>query len=84
MSAPATATTKRPRASAEAAGYVATVAFLVAYLLNVAGTGVIVQGGLNLVGAVVAAGYLYGKRAMPSVISNVAWAVITVAGLIVR
>jgi len=84
MSAPVTGTATRRRVVSELAGYVATVAFLAAYLLSVAGTGVAVQAALNLVGAVVAAVYLYGKRAMPSVISNVAWAVITVAGLIAR
>lgn len=68
----------------ELAGYFAMVAFLSAYLLNVAGAGHLLQAGLNLAGAAVAAVYLYKKRALPSVISNVAWVAITLAGLILR
>jgi hypothetical protein len=68
----------------EAAGYFAMVAFLSAYLLNVAGAGHYVQAALNFSGAVVAAFYLHKKRAVPSVISNLAWVAITVAGLLMR
>lgn len=60
------------------------LAFLSAYCLNVAGTGHLVQAGLNLTGAAVAAVYLHKKRAVPSVISNLAWGLITLAGLLVR
>lgn len=60
------------------------LAFLGAYCLNVAGTGHLVQAGLNLAGAAVASVYLHKKRAVPSVISNLAWGLITLAGLIVR
>ena len=66
----------------EAAGYLATVSFLGAYLLSVAGRGEPVQIALNLIGATVAAGYLYKKDAVPSVISNVAWIAITIGGMI--
>ena len=68
----------------EAAGYFAMVAFLSAYLLNVTGTGHLVQAALNLSGAAVAAFYLYKKGAVPSVISNLAWVAITLAGLMMR
>lgn len=66
----------------EAAGYIAMLAFLLAYLLNVVGTGYAVQAALNLIGAVIGALYLRRKKALPSVISNVTWAGITVVGLI--
>lgn len=75
----------KPSASAirlEAAGYIAMLAFLLAHLLNVVGAGYAVQAALNLVGAVIGALYLRRKKALPSVISNVAWAGITVVGLI--
>ena len=68
----------------EAAGYFAMVAFLSAYLLNVTGTGHLLQAALNLSGAAVAAFYLYKKGAVPSVISNLAWVAITLAGLMMR
>lgn len=68
----------------ETAGYFAMVAFLSAYLLNVAGTGHLLQAALNLSGAAVAAFYLYKKGAVPSVISNLAWVAITLAGLMMR
>jgi hypothetical protein len=58
------------------------VAFLCAYLLSVAGVGHLVQAALNLIGATVGAAYLHKKNAVPSVISNLAWAAITIAGLI--
>lgn len=69
---------------ADAAGYFAMVAFLSAYLLNIAGAGRLVQAALNLAGSVVAAAYLYKKGAVPSVISNLAWVAITIAGLMLR
>ncbi len=68
----------------EAAGYFAMVAFLSAYLLNVTGAGHVLQAALNLSGAAVAAFYLYKKGAVPSVISNLAWVAITLAGLMMR
>lgn len=68
---------------AEAAGYFAMLAFLSAYLLDVAGAGQLIKAALNLAGATVGAIYLQKKGAMPSVISNLAWAAITVAGLII-
>ncbi len=70
-------------ARAEAPGYFAMVAFLFAYLLNVMGSGRVIQAVLNLAGAIVGALYLKRKRALPSVISNLAWAAITVVGLLV-
>jgi hypothetical protein len=69
---------------ADAAGYFAMVAFLSAYLLNIAGAGRLVQAALNLAGSVVAAAYLYKKGAVPSVISNLAWVAITIGGLMLR
>lgn len=66
----------------EAPGYVAMVAFLCAYLLSVVGAGHLIQAALNLIGASVGAAYLRKKDAIPSVISNLAWAAITVTGLI--
>ncbi len=74
-----------PSASAirlEAAGYIAMLAFLLAYLLSVVGAGYTVQAALNLLGAVAGAFYLRRKQALPSMISNVAWAGITIVGLI--
>jgi hypothetical protein len=67
---------------AEVPGYVAMLAFLCAYLLSVAGIGYVIQAGLNLLGASVGAIYLRKKDALPSVISNLLWAVITLGGLI--
>ena len=66
----------------EAPGYFAMAAFLCAYLLNVADTGELVQTALNLSASVVGATYLLKKNALPSVISNVAWAIITMAGFL--
>jgi hypothetical protein len=66
----------------EAPGYLAATAFLVAYLLMVAGSGRIFQAALNLAGSGLATSYLWRKRAMPNVLLNVAWAIITVAALI--
>ena len=66
----------------EAPGYVAMLAFLCAYLLSVVGAGYVIQAVLNLLGASVGAAYLRKKDALPSVISNLAWAAITIAGLI--
>jgi len=68
--------------SGEALGYIATLGFLLAYLLNMADVGPQLQTALNLVGAVVAATYLYRKHAIPSVISNIAWGVITIGGAV--
>jgi hypothetical protein len=68
----------------ESAGYFAMVAFLVAYALNVSGTGRLVQVALNLSGALAAAIYLNKKHAVPSVISNLAWVAITIGGLFLR
>lgn len=67
----------------EAAGYFAMLTFLAAYLLNVAGLAHPVQVILNLSGAAVGANYLLRKGALPSVISNVAWAAITITGLFI-
>lgn len=67
----------------EAAGYFAMLAFLVAYLLNVADRAHHIQVILNLSGAGVGAGYLHKKGALPSVISNVAWVAITLIGAII-
>lgn len=58
------------------------LAFLCAYFLSVAGTGRLLQAALNLIGASVGAFYLRKKDALPSVISNIAWATITIAGLV--
>lgn len=66
----------------EAAGYIAMLAFLLAHLLNVVGIGHGAQAALNLIGAGTGALYLRRKKALPSVISNVTWAGITVMGLI--
>jgi hypothetical protein len=66
----------------EASGYLAAVSFLVAYVLMVAGVGRISQAVLNLAGSGLAAVYLWRKRALPNVLLNVAWALITLAGLI--
>lgn len=68
----------------EGPGYVAMLAFLAAYLLNVADAGRHAQAALNLAGAGIGAAYLYGKHALPSVISNLAWGLITIAGLMLR
>lgn len=68
----------------ERLGYFAMVAFLVAYLLSVTGGPHIVQALLNLSGAGAGALYLRNKNALPSVISNLAWAAITIAGLLTR
>lgn len=65
----------------EAPGYVAMLAFLCAYLLSVLEAGPLIQAGLNLLGAAVGAAYLRKKDAIPSVISNLAWGAITIAGL---
>jgi len=70
--------------SGDAFGYIATLAFLLAYLLNIADVGPQLQIALNLVGAGVAASYLYRKHAIPSVISNIAWGAITIAGAVFR
>lgn len=75
-------TTRRDLIRAEAPGYVAMLAFLCAYLLSVAGADRLIQAALNLLGASVGAIYLRKKGARPSVISNLAWALITVAGVI--
>jgi hypothetical protein len=66
----------------EALGYLAAIAFLSAYALMIAGAARILQAALNLMGSGLAASYLWRKRALPNVLLNVAWAVITVAGLI--
>ena len=66
----------------EAPGYLAAIAFLAAYILMVAGSSRAFQAALNLAGSGLAASYLWRKRAVPNVLLNVAWAVITVAGLI--
>lgn len=65
----------------EAPGYVAMLAFLCAYLLDVVGAGHLIQATLNLLGAAVGAVYLRKKDAIPSVISNLAWAAITIVSL---
>lgn len=67
----------------EAGGYFAMLAFLCAYLLDVLGTGQLMRAVLNLSGAAMGAIYLHGKGAVPSVLSNLAWAAITVVGLLV-
>ena len=67
---------------ADAPGYLAMLSFLSAYLLSVAGIGHGLQAGLNLLGALVGAIYLRKKDALPSVISNLMWAAITLGGLI--
>lgn len=66
----------------EGAGYVAMIAFLVAYLLSVADAGHRTQTVLNLLGAGLAGTYLYRKGAIPFVISNIAWGAITLAGAV--
>lgn len=71
-------------ARSEAPGYFAMMAFLIAYLLNVAGVAHVVQVIFNLSGAAISASYLRKKGAIPSVISNVAWMAITLVGLAVR
>lgn len=68
----------------EASGYFAMMAFLIAYLLNVAGDAYPAQVILNLSGAAVGANYLRKKGAIPSVISNIAWMAITLVGLAVH
>ena len=66
----------------EAPGYIAMLAFLCAYLLSVVEAGHLIQAALNLVGASVGAAYLRKMNAIPSVISNLAWAAITIGGLV--
>lgn len=68
----------------EVAGYLAMLAFLAAYLLNVAGVGPMAQAALNLSGGIAGATYLLGKHAVPSVISNLTWVAITLLGLIIQ
>ena len=68
----------------EAPGYIAMTAFLFAYLLNVVDAAGEAQATLNLTGAGAGAFYLYNKHAIPSMISNVAWGLITIAGLVLR
>jgi hypothetical protein len=68
----------------EAAGYFAMLAFLSAYVLSVAGVGPLFQAACNASGAAVAALYLRRKGAIPSVISNLLWLGITIAGLMMR
>jgi hypothetical protein len=68
----------------EGPGYLAMLAFLSAYLLNVAGAGHIVPAVLNFTGAAVGAVYLLGKHAFPSVISNLLWVAITLVGLFIE
>lgn len=68
----------------ETPGYIAMLAFLCAYVSSVVETGHLIQAGLNLLGASVGAAYLRRKDAIPSVICNVAWAAITIVGLILR
>ncbi|HUH08062.1 MAG TPA: hypothetical protein VML96_09675 [Egibacteraceae bacterium] len=58
------------------------VAFLSAYGLMVAGAAPVLQALLNLLGCGTAARYLARKRAIPNVICNIIWAVITLIGLI--
>ena len=70
--------------SGETLGYLATVSFLVAYLLNMADIGQQMQTALNLIGAGIAAVYLYRKHAVPAVVSNIAWGLITLAGAVLR
>jgi hypothetical protein len=82
ISAPTTVGSSGFSLRAEAPGYVAMIAFLSAYLLSVAGVGHLVQAALNLTGAAVGAAYLHKKNALPSVISNLVWAAITIAGII--
>jgi hypothetical protein len=87
--APAAEARKEPTSSShslrdDATGYFAMVAFLSAYLLNIAGAGRLIQAVLNLAGSLVAAAYLYKKRAVPSVISNLAWVAITIGGLMLH
>ncbi|MFN2388463.1 MAG: hypothetical protein ABR575_02475 [Actinomycetota bacterium] len=71
-----------PSLRREALGYFAMFAFLVAYLLNVLGVGHVVPALLNLSGAGASVLYLRDKNAVPTVISNLAWAAITIAGLV--
>ncbi|MPZ14914.1 MAG: hypothetical protein GEU73_10920 [Chloroflexi bacterium] len=66
----------------DAPGYVAALAFLGAYALLVASAAPILQAALNLTGSGLAACYLWRKRALPNVLLNVAWAVITVIALL--
>lgn len=65
----------------DAPGYVATVAFLLAYALTVSDAVPALASTLNVAGGVTSAFYLRGKNAVPSVISNVIWVVITLVGL---
>ena len=66
----------------EAPGYAAAVAFLSAYLLTVTAVAPVLQAVLNLIGAGLAASYLWRKGALPNVLLNVAWAAITITGLL--
>lgn len=75
-------TTRQHSFKSEAPGYIAMLAFLCAYLLSVVEAGHFIQAALNLIGASVGAVYLRKKDAIPSVISNLAWAAITIAGVI--
>lgn len=75
---------RRPLLRAEAPGYIAMIAFLFAYLLNTMGAAGGTQTALNLAGAGFGALYLYRKHALPSMISNVAWGLITIAGWLIR
>lgn len=67
----------------DAPGYVATVAFLLAYALTVGEAAPLLASTLNFAGGLTAAFYLHGKGAVPSVISNLVWVVITLVGLAV-
>jgi hypothetical protein len=58
------------------------LSFVAAYLLMVSGVGRATQAALNLAGSGLAATYLWRKRALPNVLLNVAWAVITLVGLL--
>ncbi|MGH2710903.1 MAG: CBU_0592 family membrane protein [Actinomycetota bacterium] len=64
-------------------GYVATLAFLLAYALTVGDAAPMLAATLNVAGGLTAAFYLHGKGAVPSVISNLVWVVITLVGLVV-
>jgi hypothetical protein len=65
----------------EAAGYLSMTAFLLAYGLMVIGAGQLVQSVLNLGGGVLAVCYLLRKGAVPSVIGNTVWVVLTLVRL---
>ena len=73
---------RSPIKSEAAAGYVSMLAFIVAYLLTVADVGYLLQWGFNIAGGAIGAIYLHRKKALPGVISNLGWVVITVADLI--